>query len=308
MKSRTAWLGLVLAVSAAAAPPALTDKALWDEFGLQQSEQTGYATATGQRVGVVAYRFKDPTGALAAFEWQRPAGAKPSRLAPVAAETSDGALALYHNYLLQFTGPKPEPEDFQSFTSQLRNVHTGPLPILADHLPQTGRIANSDRYVVGPVGLERFLPGISPALAGFDLAAEAAVIDYRTKTGPVRLAVFSYPTPQIARLRLAEFQKLSGALARRAGPMVAVVVPPAAQAAAERLLSQVRYEGHITLSERVLTARDNPGEMLIAIFTLTGILLIPCVLGGLVVGLLRWWVRRSGAQDPMILLHLGDRR
>ena len=40
------------------------------------------------------------------------------------------------------------------------------------------------------------------------------------------MLIFNYPTPNIARQQLAEFEKLSGAVAKRSGPMVAVVLSP----------------------------------------------------------------------------------
>ena len=49
------------------------------------------------------------------------------------------------------------------------------------------------------------------------------------------------PTPQIARQQTAEFQKISGAMVKRAGPMVAVILSPSNADAAEKLLSLIRY-------------------------------------------------------------------
>lgn len=290
MKLPIATLGLLAALTASAQP----DKAVWDEYGLQEARNAQYAVA-GKPYDVMQYRFKDPTGAYAAFTWQQ-------------GVHGPAAVALFENYVLHFSGPKPDPAGFQALTAQLPKVRSGPPPSLEKYLPKAGRVPNSERYIVGPASLEKLLPEIPAALAGFDMGAEATLVEYRARSGPVKLALFSYPTPQIARLRLKEFEKLPGAASKRSVHLVAVALPPADPAAAAKLLDQVQYEGQITLNERVFTERDNPGAMLIAIFKLIGISLIPCVLVGLVLGLIRGWFGLRSVKDPMILLHIEDRR
>jgi hypothetical protein len=288
-------------------PVAFTDRSLWDEYGLQQSEQAGYA-AGAKRFQATAYRFKDPTGAFGAFEWQRPANARPSKLGELAATAADGVLLLYHNYLLQFVGWKPELADIQWFLDQLRDVDRGPLPTLKDHLPATNLIANSERYVLGPAGLDRFEPRIPPSVAAFHLGTEAQLGSFRTKSGLFGLSIFSYPNPQIARQRLPEFEKLPGAMAKRAGPLVAVILSPSDPDAAERVLSEVRYEATFTWTERVPTARDNVGNLIVNIFILIGFLMALFLVVGLAFGFLRRWIGWGRSEEPMILLHLEDRR
>ena len=68
--------------------PALSDKSLWDEYGLLQTEQAEYVSGN-KRCDLTAWRFKDSTGAYGAFEWQRPANSWQSKTAALAAETKD---------------------------------------------------------------------------------------------------------------------------------------------------------------------------------------------------------------------------
>ena len=63
------------ALTAAAVP----DSAVWQEYGLQESEKTTYSDA-GKSFDLTAYRFTDATGAMAAFDQLRPADAKPVEL------------------------------------------------------------------------------------------------------------------------------------------------------------------------------------------------------------------------------------
>lgn len=270
------------------------DRAIWDEYGLKEAETAQY----GDNVTVTAYRMQDSTGAAAAFEWQRPAKAQPSRIARLAAEGPGGVMFAQGNYLLSFQGYRPQPSEVE-----LKNVDGSPLPALIDYLPTQDLVANSERYILGPASLEKFAPGIPPSTAGFHQGAEGQLAIFR---GGLKLVIFNYPTPQIAMQRLEQFQKIQGAMVKRAGPMVAIVTPPLDPDGAERLLALVRYQPSITMSERVPTRRDNIGHLILTIFSLIGVLLGFCIVAGLAVGGVRAFLIR-GKPDAMIALHLGDR-
>ena len=289
--------------------PKLADQALWDEYGLKESETATFEdgkvkfTATGYRLG-------DTTGAMAAFDWQRPAVGKPHPLAELSAQTAKELMLVRGNYLLVFQGHKPLSEELAPLLDGLRNVDATPLPNLPGFLPSQNLVPGSLRYVVGPAGLARFDQGIPPSLAAFHLGAEAQVGVFRSTKGNMTLAIFDYPTPQIARQKQADYEALKGAVVKRSGPLVAVILAPPDPDAAERLLAQVRYEAQITLSERIPGPADNLGLMLLNIVIFGGILIVFCVIAGLFVGGFRVVLlgRRKGADaDPMILLHLEER-
>jgi hypothetical protein len=289
--------------------PKLSDQALWDEYGLKESEAATFENGN-RKFTAIGHRLGDTTGAMAAFNWQRPADAKPHPLAELSAQTARELMLVRGNYLLVFQGYKPPSEELAPLLDGLRNVDATPLPTLPGFLPSQNLVPNSQRYVVGPVGLAKFEKGIPPSVAAFHLGAEAQIGTFRTQKGNMTLALFDFPTPQIARQKQADFEGLKGAVVKRSGPLVAVILAPPDPDAAERLLAQVRYEAQITLSERIPGPGDNPGNMLISIFILTGILIVFCVIAGLFVGGFRVLLlgRRRGADaDPMILLHLEQR-
>ena len=295
---------------AGAQPVAVSDRPLWEEYGLQQAEQAQYESDHG-KFTATAYQLQDSTGALAVYDWQRPATAKRSTLGKLAAETPDSTIMAHGNYFLVFQGYKPTVADINTLFQTLPRLDQSPLPALTGYLPEKRLVPNSERYVTGPVGLEKFDPGIPPSTAGFHLGAEAQLGTFQAPGGvEMKLAVFSYPTPQIARERLVDFQRISGAMAKRTGPVVAVILSPASPDEAERLLAQVRYEPNITWSERVPTARDNIGNLVINAFQLIGILLAFCLVAGVSYGALRSFQRRGGPtgdHEAMISLHLRDR-
>lgn len=289
------------------APAAVTDRPVWNEYSLQASESASYENGA-EHLTVSAWQLQDTTGALGAFDWQRPADATASNAAPLAAETRKSLLLVYGNYLLRFDGYKPSKEELDALTGSLKNVDTTSLPVLAGYLPSGGLVPNSERYVTGPAALAKFDPGIPPSVAAFHFGSEAQIGVFHSSKGNLTMAIFNYPSPQIAIQQVPYFEKLPGAMAKRTGPMIAVVLSPADADFAERLLDQVRYQASITRDEYVPGRRDNIGVLIINIFIFIGILAAFSILSGLFVGGFRSWLRRGrkGEEaDSMITLHLG---
>lgn len=288
------------------AQPTIANRDLWDEYGLREYESGIYENGAA-KVTVTAYQLQDPTGAMAAFDWIRPKSAKPSKAGDYAAETADELMLVRGNYVLDFQGAKPTDLEIATLAGKLPLMDTTALPTLPGYLPGQDLVANSERYIQGPVGLAQFDSLIPPSVAAFRYSAEAVLGTYHRAKGDDTLAIFNYPTPAIARERLTEFENVQGAMAKRAGPLVAVVVKPADPDLAERILAQVQYRVDITMQEHIPTRRDNIGNLVINAFILTGILLVFCVVAGLGVGGFRILRRRGkGDADPegVIRLHL----
>ena len=290
------------------APVQISDQKLWSEYGLQESEHAEYSVGTEQ-FAANAYRLQDPTAALAAFYWLRPRNAVASPLEKLSGETANELIVTHGNYVLEFQGFKPAAKDLQGLYQQLPKLDESPLPALINYLPSGGLIPNSERYIIGPVSLENFYPGIQAGVAAFHLGSEAGIAAFRSGSREMKLAVFSFPTPNLARERLAEIQKLPGAFAKRSGPLVAVILSPSSPDDAERLLSQVRYQATISWTEYVPSRRDNIGNLVINAFILIGVLLAFSTVVGLAYGWLRVLLRRGRAEDPgaLTVLHLHDR-
>ena len=290
----------------AASQPTIANRELWDEYGLRDFESGAYENGAS-KMTVTAYQVQDPTGAMAAFEWLRPKDAKVSRAADYAAETPEELLLVRGNYLLDFRGAKPSPADLDALAAQLPLMDASPLPSLPGYLPGQDLVPNSERYIQGPVGLAQFESRIPPSLAAFRYSAEAVLGTYHGPKGDVTLAIFNYPTPTIARDRLTEFENLPGTMAKRSGPLVAVVVKPSDPDLAERVLAQVQYRADITMQEHIPTRRDNIGNLVINAFILTGILLVFCIVAGVGVGgfrILRGRGKANPDADTVIRLHL----
>ncbi len=286
------------------------DRALYDEYGLQATEGAEF-TSPEKHFTATAWRFHDSTGAMAFFEARRPPGATLSNLAKLAVHTSDGEIFVHGNYVFQFTGAVPPADDLKELYFLLPKLEQSPLPALMTFLPAEGLIPNSERYIVGPVSLERFEPRIAPSVAAFHLGSEAQLGKYKTAKGLLTLAIFNYPTPGLARDRYQEFQKIPGAVAKRAGKLVAVTVDPPDADAAERVLAQVKYDINVTWNEKVPGNEiRSTAKLVLDIFVFAGILAGMCLVAGVAFGGLRILARKMGrTEDPnaMITLDLGNK-
>jgi hypothetical protein len=146
-------------------------------------------------------------------------------------------------------------------------------------------------------------------VAAFHYGAEAQLGVFHNVKGDAPMLIFNYPTPNIARQQLAEFQKLGGAVAKRSGPLVALVLSPPDPDYAERLLSQVRYQAEVTADEYVPTRKDNIGDLVVNAFVLIGILLAFAVISGFALGgfrALRKRAHHGEEEDAVITLHLQE--
>ena len=286
----------------------LSNQGLWSEYGLQEAEQALYKS-DAESFTATAYRLQDSTAALGAFDWQRPQDAKQSQLGQLAVETPSQTMLAHANYLLVFERYKPQVADLASLFQSLPKLDQAPLPTLPGYLPTAGLVPNSQRYVVGPVGLAAFDSGIPAGVAAFHLGSEAQIGAFRTPSGEMKLAIFNYPTPTIARERLSEMQKLPGAIVKRSGPLVAVILSPVSADDAERLISQVRYQAAISWDEYVPSRRDNIGNLIINAFIMIGILLAFSTVAGFAFGGFRILARRVRKDDSeaMTVLNLGNR-
>lgn len=256
------------------------DIAVWREFGLEEAERATYE-GPGGSMKVAGYRLKDPTSAMAIHQWLTPAGGSPSKLWKTGVDLPGRSFLLVGNYVLDFQGRIPPYDDFQKLYVQLPRLDGSSLPALPTYLPRDNLIASSQRYAIGPAALEKFFPGVSPSLAGFSLGAEVQIARFNSPKGEIPLAMFNYPTPQMAREKAAEFQKLSGAVVKRSGPLVAVVLGGPSADEAERLLSKINYQATVTWNESTKSKEESMAEFLLNVFMFIGILLAGTVVGGL---------------------------
>jgi len=190
---------------------------------------------------------------------------------------------------------------------------TLPFTAILTFLPREGLVPNSARYVLGPESLKAFAPELIAAHSGLEEAAEAQVASYRVdkSSSRLRLALFYYPTPGMARAHAADFKQLPNVHVKRSGPLVGIIVSPATDAQADTLLSRVEYVAKITWNETPPPSPIKPlYQLLLNIIYLSLILTGICLLAGLMYAGMRIYRRRYGTlegDEAMTTLHLaGD--
>lgn len=295
--------------------PKLADLEVWNEYGFAEAETAPYKGA--HNFTATAWRMNDPTGAQAAFRWLRPTESKPGNAdamyySKFAAQWKDIVLMTHGNYLIRFEGGMPSLDELKIFLFQLPKLDQGSLPPLLEYVPQTGLIPGTDRFINGPASLQKFYNKLTPSAVGFHFGPEAIVARYTASAGPVEMALFYYPGNPMARERQPEFQKVQGALVKRSGPLLAIIAGAANPDDAQRVLSLVNYKAQVTLDQpKPGTTIENPGDLIIAIAQLSGVLIVLAIGAGFMVFLMRSLRRKAAGgneEEPMTMLHLEDRR
>ncbi len=284
------------------------DQALWREYGLVHSE-----TAPLGKMSLTSYQMKDPTGALAAWEWLRSPQGHSCSLAPFCNQQGDRTVLSDFNYVFLFERGLPGKSDVAGTMKVLPNKRDSSLPAILTFLPQQGLVPNSARYVLGPASLNAFAPELTSFKAGFETGAEAQVADYHVGKNekPVRLAIFYYATPEMARLHAADLKRLSGVHVKRSGVLVAAALPPATPEESDTLLSRIQYEAKVTWNDTPPPSPIKPMyQLLWNIIYLSIVLTALCLFAGLIYAGMRLYRRRYGtldADEAMTTLHLtGD--
>lgn len=281
----------------------VTDPVL-QEYGFDAGESASFG-----KLSITALRFHDSTGAMAAFQYERPADAKPSKQDKLAAVAGGITFALHGNYLFQFAGGEPTDEQYDQLLYHIPRIEQSALPAISTALPAEGLIPNSERYILGPVSLEKFLPGVAPSVIAFHLSAEGQYGRYRGRDGrEMPVVILAYPTPNQARERADELQKLGGAVVKRTGSLVVLAMNPPSADDAEIVLAKIKQDLQLTWNEHPNgNIALSTAQMLLGIFKLAGIIISFCLVSGLAFAGFRIARRRFGKEDAegaMITLHL----
>lgn len=292
-------------------PMQATDSAAFQEFGLVRSEAAEYRNAKG-RGAVHAYQMKDATGGLAAWDWLRKSDARRCSLSEQCAAWDNTILVNDANYVLEFRGLSPSKADLAALIKALPDRHPSDLPPVLNFVPLKDLVPNSARYLLGPASLGAVAPELVEAKPGFEDGAEAHYTTYRVDGGTVKLVLFDYPSPEMARIHTVDFKAVPGVQVKRSGVLVAVILPGATERQGEAVLDQVKYQAKILWNE---PPPPNPVpalyRLLANIIFVSVILAALALAAGIFYGMMRLYRRRFGtleADEAMTTLHLtGDR-
>ncbi len=277
-------------------PAALT------EYGFIDSETAIYTRDDGRKLTLKAARFNDATGAYGAFTFYRQPAMTGEEIGTKAASAGNRILFFRSNVLVDANFARVT----EMSASELRELagllpsakgSADNLPTLPEYLPKKDAVANSAKYILGPQALLVAKSPLTAEQIDFGHDPEVLMQDYSSPDGGLTLTLLDYPTPQIAGERLRALQSAQQTnpafLARRTGPILAVVTGAINSSDAKTLLNAVNYEAEVTWNERTsFSKRDNIGNLILAVFTLIGIILLISLIFGVFFGGIRLLAKR----------------
>lgn len=285
--------------------PAQADAAnapVLQEYGFADFE-TGTYTRNGHKTQIKAARFNDASGAYGAFTYYVTPQMGLAKIGDRGAINNSRILFYRGNILVdanldQVTAMSASDLRALADTLPRPKGNTSALPTVPDNLPKQSLISNSDRYIMGPVALERSGVPLPATLLDFSKTPEIEFARYRSSNGDGALTLIEYPTPQMARDRLQALQ--SAALPggpfymKRTGPIVAVVSGSIPEAEAQSLLASVNYDANVTVNEPFKKPEDMQSRVgfLFGVMMLVVIIFATAIVFGLVFGGFRVFAKK----------------
>jgi hypothetical protein len=307
------------------------------EFGFTAFERADYTRDDGRKLALRAARFTDATGAYGAFTFYKRPEMLNEKIGDQASSLNNRVLFYRGNVLIDALFDKlsvmsaAELRELAGALQMPRGAELN-LPALLAYLPRQSQVKNSEKYIAGPMGLERIGSPIPAQLVGFGNGAEVAMGKYTASRGEAWLTLISYPTPQIAADRLRKIDEARQQSAspaggtsiladagtifdKRTGPIVVIASGALSESEAKSLLASVNYDANVTWNENTANhEREDLAKLLINILILSAILVAFALVGGVAFGGARILMRRfrperglgRGDELEFIALHLNE--
>jgi len=286
-------------------PLLATDASAFREYIVKSVEQRSYAQGP-QTATITLYRLRDPSSAYGAYTFLRNDSLSDAGIGSYSSTSPDRALIVVGEMLLDVTVPAKQARPADGDLKQLADLldkkadHT-PYPFIGDHLPEKGRVKDSERYVIGPLSLAHFVPLGTDDWMGYDYSAESILAKYQVAGGTETLIVTSYPTQQVAAMKFAGILRRftfdppgdvkpgpNVLFGKRVSSYVAVVAGAPSRQAANKVLDLVGYESNVTWNEPHQSYTEpGIGSMIVEAFEGTGVIMIFAVAAGIGFGGLR---------------------
>jgi len=293
------WTSSPTSADLPAAPKTPFEPGVLDEYGIKSQETRSYTTGA-DRISATLYEMIDPTGAYGAFTYLHTPEMHALGVTKYSVGSDDRAIVVVGNFLLDANGPhiSSRTPDLKVLAGALKpQADQRPFPYVAEHLPEQGLIAGSERYIIGTWGLATFAPIANGDWVGFDQGAEAILARYRSGAQQASLIVIEYPTQQIAAAHEPGVAKLATDTASKGHPaikverkanLISLAITENSTEFAESLMSQVHFGHDVMWNEPSFKAKEPRfNVMVVGAFLGTGVILALAIISGLGFGLLR---------------------
>jgi hypothetical protein len=305
------------------APHTSTDPAAADATNaevLKEYRFSDLASATftrddGRTLKIRAARFADASGAFGAYTFYLQPNMTTEKIGDQGASLGDRVL-FYRGHILvdaQFSQETPmSGAELRELAGTLPRP-TGSLanlPSFIAFLPHRDQLANTQKYVMGPIALGALAAPVSADQVDFGASSEVSLARYNTPSGEATLMLISYPTPQLAADHLRRLdtahqvaaQPQSGVSTiggsgtffdKRTGPIIAIATGGISDSDAKSLLGLVNYEASVTWNTPSDNAQVHDLYMLILnIVVLCAILAGLAIIAGVAFGGIRILLKR----------------
>jgi hypothetical protein len=290
----------------AAADPRRPD--LLKEAGLAEFERATYQRQ-GRQLKLTALRFRDATGAFAAYSGLKDPAMAEEKFCNHAASAGNRVLIACTDLVVIADFDRVTamaPSELRTLISLLPKASgTAALPANAPlYLPKGAR--EDVRFALGPAGLANAGTPLSAEVIDFSKGAEVAVGHFSSVDGAATLTLIKYPTFALATERQKavdafgktlpapgpDASQLNSFYTRRVGPIVAVVSGVITEADARAIAEKIPYDVEITANEPGYTPKDNIGNLIVNILYLSFIIIGFTFVTGLAFGGFRILARR----------------
>ena len=309
--------------SAAASPE---NAALLKEYGFASVEAANFVRGK-HTVRITATRFADASGAYGAFSLATQPEMRPEKIGDQAVSSASRVVFYRGNILLEaqieaeaeskskLGAALPSSSELEALAKTLPPIqgNRSALPTLPGYLPRQSLEANTDRYIMGPLALERAAVPLPARLVDFGKDAEVVLAKYKSSLGEASLTLIEYPTPQIAAEQIRAMQAQAASLPggpfyfKRTGPIVAAVNGQVPSTEAESLLASVNYHAEITLNQSTKPNRkDNAAEFLVGLIMLTVVVVLFAFMFGFFFGGLKVAMARMFPNSVLDRTHAGE--
>ena len=276
---------------------------------LAEDRFKGYEIATyknaDRTLTVRAARFADAEGSYAAFTFYRQPLMRNEEIGSLAASLNERILFFVSDILVD--------AQFDHLTAmsgaQLRELaaslpaakgSVAELPTLPNYLPRKPLVPQTARYLIGPAAFAALNIDVPSMAIAFDKSPQILWARINgTAPGSAELLMVSYPTHIIAMQQLAALEQLpppadgSVNLAKRSGPILALVRGQISTADAQRVLGSINYDANVTWNENAgRSKRDNIGNLVVAALTLAGVFILMSLGAGAMFGFGRFFLPR----------------
>jgi hypothetical protein len=283
------------------------DAPVIQEFGFKAVERQEYSHGK-ETLGVTLYQMVDPTAAYGAFTYLRPAGMRTSKLTQYAAVSPTRALIVVGDFLLDVVGERltQSTEALQALVASVKpKADPRPYPTISEHLPIEGEIPGSERYAIGPLALQKYLPVASGDWVGFSQGAEAILAKFHKGNEEVTILIAEYPTQQIAAKRYDSLTSIIHpipeppasatriATSLREADLVVIAFAPKSDEYAEDLLKQVTFGHNVTSNEGKFKATEPSMPVyIVGAFVGAGAIMLIAIVSGLGFAVVRIVVKK----------------